>query len=95
MLGKTLGVLIARGGSSGGSAPVPAMPGQAVSAGCVGMLDIPLWCVGLESGALWGSAGAGDGLSEVGAVSSPGLCLLSSFPSPSPLGKADTAGRVC
>lgn len=29
----------------------------------------------------------------MGAGSSPGLCLLSSFPSPSPLGKADAAGQ--
>lgn len=40
-----------------------------------------------------GSSAAGDRLSEVGAESSPGLCLLSSFPSPSPLGEADAAGQ--
>lgn len=39
--------------------------------------------------------GAGHSLSELGAVSSPGLCLLSSFPSPSPLGRLTLHIRVC
>lgn len=50
--------------------------------------------LGWNQGLLGAAAGAGGWLSEVGAASSPGLCLLSSFPSPSPLGEADAAGRA-
>lgn len=49
--------------------------------------------LGWNQGPFGALAGAGDQLSEVGAVSSPGLCSLSSFSSFSPLGEADAAGQ--
>lgn len=72
---------------SGGAAPVPAVPGL-----CQAVSVWGLW--GSLSGVLgWnqGLLGAGHGLSEVGAVSSPGLCLLSSFYFSFPSREADSA----
>lgn len=78
MLGKILGVLIARG-QLWECSPCASVPGQAVSVGCVGIVEIPLRCLGLESGALWCSGWCWGSVIRGGSSEQPWAVLAQQF----------------